>query len=105
MGDNNKPRFSPLIDDVEKMTLVMEGEEEEEEDEEETISMVEEVEEKIYLMAEEKEVPISGEEVTASITVIMHEAGPTTGHRRTNSGIMTMFLQVTKDTDRISERW
>ena len=51
------------------MTSVVEGEEED------TSSMMEEVEEKIYSVREEKEVPISGKEATASIVVITYKAG------------------------------
>ena len=71
---------------------------------EETSLMVE-VEGQIYLVAEETEVPISGKEATASIIVIMYEAGPTTGNVRTTSDITTMSLLVTKDTVRMSKRW
>ena len=61
--------------------------------------MVEEVEEKICPVAEETEVPISGEEATASIIVIMNDVGPTAGNGTATSDIMIMSLQVKKCLD------
>ena len=66
--------------------------------------MVEE-EKHVYLVTKDTEMPISCKEAMVSIIVIMHKAGPTMGHWRTTLGITTMSLQVTKDTDRMSERW
>ena len=44
---------------------------------------------------------ISGEETTVSIVAIMPEAVPTMGNGEMAPDVVTMFLQVARDTDQI----